>query len=751
MEWANYDLPLVKGWKFHLGEIERWKQIPITLSHETSKAGGEIKELDLFGERTKWKPVDLPHDWLVEQPYDKAAYPAGGFKKRGTGWYHLSFELPKIPIGNARLVFDGVLGNCVVYVNGVAAVRNFSGYNRFSCEVGDYLLPGRENSLALYVDARRWEGWWYEGAGLYRPVRIEFRGALCFEREKAFLCGKKKNDCWSVVTQLQVVGLNGGEGASISVCLMDEEGRTVGEKILAAREATDIQIPIPNAKLWSPEDPYLYTVLYRLTANGEVIDSFEKQIGLRTVEWKKDEGMYLNGRPYKVKGICCHQDHAGVGAAVTKEIMEYRLSVLKELGVNAYRCAHHAPPEELLTLCDKIGILVMVENRHFAVSEDVLRQLDSLVYLSRNHPSVFMYSLFNEEPWQKEERGRRIAAKMRQRILTLDNTRAIIGAQNGGTLEKSNASDSLDIIGINYFLADYEKTHWRTPDKVILGTENCPTYATRGVYKTVQEKQIFANYGDEWGDFSESLEETMETVLAKPYVAGCFAWCGFDYRGEPTPYGWPSVISHWGFCDNCGFLKDTAWLLAAWYQEKLTVHLLPHWNWKKGETVRVCAYTNGDTAELFLNGRSLGEKTVNRRRAEWKIPFEKGAICVRVRRGNEEAFAEVKTAGRSTRILLENVTTVGPDKSAYIINVQAADSAGVTVPDYSGSISFALTGGRILGVGNGDPNNHSGEKADRIKLFHGRAQIIITADTESLRVSGKSMQDAIIRFREMNE
>ena len=751
MESANYDLQLRKGWKFHTGEIKRLEKIGIGLSHETCQAGGAVRELDLSGQQTKWSEVDLPHDWLTEQPFDRTADPAGGYKKRGTGWYYLSFQLPDSRIERARLVFEGVLGKSTVYVNGVTAARNFSGYNRFSCEIGDYLLPGGENTIALHVDARRWEGWWYEGAGLYRPVYIEFRGNVSFDGEKCFLRTVKSGTGFSVVPQLRINGAESENGVTVAACLKDAAGKVIARCDAAAKPVTQMDLPVEKPELWSPEAPCLYTLFCELRKDGKRIDSFCKPVGLRTVRWEKEKGMLLNDEPCRIKGICCHQDHGGVGAALTKEIMEYRLSRLKELGVNAYRCAHHPPSESFLELCDRMGMLVMVENRHFSVSEDVLEQLDSMVYVSRNHPSVFLYSLFNEEPWQKEERGRRIASKMRQRIMSLDDTRAITGAQNGGVLEKRNASDALDVIGINYFLGDYEAAHRRTPDKVILGTENCPTYATRGVYITDREKQIYANYGDEWGSFSESLEETMEAVLRKSYVAGCFAWCGFDHRGEPTPYGWPSVKSHWGFCDDCGFPKDTAYLLASWYREALSVHLLPHWNWKKGEQVRVCAYTNGQSVELFLNEKSLGEKTVCRNRVEWEVPFEKGTLRAVARRGGAEVYDEVHTPKKEAALLVEDVTPQRPDIAARIVNISAVDEAGVTVPDFCGLARFTLRGGRILGIGNGDPNDHHREKASFIKLFHGRAQIIVSADTEQLTVRCGKLPAAVTRFSEKNK
>lgn len=746
MDTANYDMYLNEGWKFHLGELERLTEIPIGISHHCCKAGGALREWDFWKEDAVWKNVILPHDWQTELPLQEKENAAGGFKQRGTGWYYLKFELPKTGIEHADLIFDGVLGNSAVYVNGVIAGRNFSGYNRFSMEIGDYLLPGAENELAVYVDARKIEGWWYEGAGIYRPVHIAFRPYMRFDAEKCFVRCEKQNEKWLVAAELCVSEVDAaGDKVVVTATLQDHNGCTVAVAEALAESLTEIRLPVPEPKLWSPEEPYLYTLLCELKKDGIVTERFFKKTGLRTIEWIANKGMFLNGKHYPVKGICCHQDHAGVGAAVPKELMEYRIVSLKKLGVNAYRCAHHAPSEELLDICDRLGMLVMVENRHFAVSEDVLKQVDALVYLSRNHTSVFLYSLFNEEPWQKEERGKRIAEKLRQRIRALDATRAITGAQNGGTLAKSNASDVLDVIGVNYFLADYDATHERTPDKVMIGTENCPTYATRGVYTSDPEKQIFANYGEEWGRFSESLEETMETVFAKPYAAGCFAWCGFDHRGEPTPYGWPSVISHWGFQDECGFPKDTAYLLAAWYREDLCVHVMPHWNWKPGENVRVCAFTNGDTAELFLNGRSLGVRNVERKRAEWSVSYEPGELRVCAVKDGKEVWDKVQTAEEAAVLKIEDVGKA-PDSRIRILNISATDKKGVLVPDCADEITIEVPEGSILGVGNGDPNSHHDQKSETISLFHGRAQVILKGGAENFTLHCKGLSEVHTRI-----
>ena len=734
MKTANYNLVLDKGWKFHLGQVKRFSDLQQFEVYTACKAGGALGNKDIFVNKNYWQDINVPHDWQVELPLDPGAVSALGYKRRGEGWYYITFKLPENPIENARLVFDGVLGQSVVYVNGTVAVRNFSGYNRFTCEIGSYLLPGEENMIAMYVDASVWEGWWYEGAGLYRPVYIEFREEIHFDSYDCFIRGQEKEGAWEVAADLKILGLTKEEDVNVRISLKNPEGAMVHSYEGKAENAMELTIPVENPILWSPESPELYAFVCELMKGAEVLETLRVSVGLRTITWCPDTGMHLNGKPYTVKGICCHQDHAGVGVATSAELIEYRISRLKEFGINAYRCAHHAPTEEFLEICDRLGMMVMSENRHYSVSEDVLKQLESMVKLSRNHPCVFIYSLFNEEPWQEQERGYRMARQMRQHLLALDDTRAVTAAMNGGVLTGSNASDALDVVGINYFLFDYDKCHERTPDKAILGTENCPTFATRGEYFTDDVKQVYNSYGDHWASFGESIEECMSCVEEMEYNAGCFAWSGFDYYGEPEPLVWPSVIYQGGIMDLCGFEKDTAYELAAWYKEELNVHLMPHWNWNPGDEVRVCAFTNAETAELFVNGRSVGEKKVNLRRAEWKVPFEAGSIKVKVRKGEEELFEEIHTAGAPAKLVVEDVTPKTEGNRIHIINVSVTDENGILISDFSERVYFDVRKIKILGVGNGNPNGHQPNVASDIELFHGRAQLIVTAGEGTLTV-----------------
>ena len=712
MECTNSEIKLDRWW-FHLGEAKRFSRLDHNAYYLACKAGGAMGDIEIFKNENEWKSVSVPHDWLTEVEVNENEAPAGGYKKRGSAWYYTTVSLDK-PFETSRLVFGGVLGVCEIYINGTLACRNFSGYNRFYCDASDYFTSG-ENLIAVHVNAEVWEGWWYEGAGIYRPVTLEAYNGAHIITEDTFVRGEQIDGRWYLIGDIAV-----SSPCEVTSVLKDADGKAV----LTAK-GTSLREPVSTPSLWSPDKPYLYTL--EVMAEGS---TYSQKIGFRNIEWDVKRGMLLNGERCRIKGICCHQDHAGVGSATGKTVTEYRIKKLKALGVNAYRTAHHAPSEELLEICDRLGMLVMVENRHFNTSPDTMAQIDSLVKLSRNHPSAFLYSLFNEELWQSEERGLKMALRMRERILELDKTRPVTAAMNGGVLTGENASDALDVIGINYFIADYEKCHDRTPNKVIIGTENCPTFATRGVYEASADRQEWSSYGDKWADtFSESLDVTMKAYSDHRFNAGCFVWSGFDYRGEPQPYEWPSIASHWGSMDLCGFEKDIAYHLAGYYKKDLFVHLLPHWNHEEGDKVRVCAFTNGYNVKLYLNGRFYKEQKAVNHRAEFTVPFEKGSIRAVV--DGLQGFAEDKVWTAEGFDSLSFDITEGEDMR--IIDITAVDRYGIPVPNEESVIEAS---GDILGVGNGNPNSHHLDKGNKISLFHGKAQIIAHGEI-AVKCNGK--------------
>lgn len=730
---ANYDIKLNGNWLFRDGDFSRRENMVGAEYHASSKAGGALRHLKGFNDRSLWREVVLPHDWLTEHPIDESADATAGCKRRGTAWYRKFFFLPDEEIESAELVFDGVLGECQVYVNGVLAKRNFSGYNRFSCEIGDYLLRGVENDVAIFVDARRHEGWWYEGAGIYRPVTLFLRGYSHIVKKDCFV--RTKGD--RVIADVRFTG-KGTVKADLKNC----GGETVASAESVGEGGVSFKMHTDKPLRWSPESPELYTLTVSFEQDGKEIDRAAFSVGFRDIEWTGDKGMLLDGEPYQIKGICAHQDHSGLGAAVYEDVEEYRITRLKSLGANAYRCAHHAPSESLLDICDRLGMLVLVENRHFDVCEDTLSQVDALVKLARNHPCVFAYCAFNEEPWQSEERGKRIAAGLRDRIRALDGTRAVTAAQNGGVLLRCNASEALDIVGINYNLDVYEACHALCPEKPMMGTENSPTFATRGVYKTDRSAQVFCDDGSEYpADFSQPLCETMAAVEKSPFVAGCFIWSGFDHGGEPNPFEYPSVSSHWGFLDNCGFDKNIANLLRAYYLEEPFLRFAAFANEPDDGLKRIIAFTNVDFCELFAGGASFGKKEVKNRTAEWKIPANEEDIYIIAEKNGEIIHKKRNAFGKKTALSVVDANPRKDNAQIRILNVSVIDEDGNTVLSENGELKID---GNILGIGNGDPNAHRDDKADRIRLFNGMAQVIAPA-RGNLTLTYEGLNSLIIR------
>ena len=734
-------LQLERGWKFCYGDVKRWERVNHDVCYQTTKIGYEIGTLDVFLNQNEWIDINVPHDWNTVQIAHPDNHPSNGFKPRGVGWYYNEFNVPEYENDSCVLLeFEGIMGESVVYVNGVLAARNESSYTGFAFDISDYILQGQKNMIVVSVDNTRWEGWWYEGAGIYRPVQIYIKPAVHFEHMKTFVSPKLQDGNWDIKLRFMLEN-SGDRENDVSICarIVDAEGNCSAvfevDSEVFSYSKTEVfgELILETPELWSPERPYLYALESNLMVNGECVECEITPFGVRDIQWT-DHGMFINGSLTPVRGICCHQDHVGVGIAVTKSLIRFRITKLKAMGCNAYRCAHHNPSKYLLEVCDELGMLVMAENRHFRSSEEVMLQLDQLTLQSRNHPSVFLYSLFNEEmPWQSEPRGRKVAARMLRRIHLYDNTRAITAAMNGGVLTKENASDVLDVGGMNYFIDDYTNYAVRRPGHPLLGTENGPLYATRGIYKDDAKVQVYNAYGLTTAFFGQRLQETLEAVEAAPHVAGLFVWGGFDYRGEPQPFEWPSVFSHWGLTDNCGFEKDTFYMLKSYYNnaEDLMVHLLPHWNWKEGEIVRVCAMTNCDTVQLFVNDVLQGEKNVVRRRAEWEVPYAPGSIRIKAVKGEEVCIDEIYTAGAPAKL---EVIDVAPDKDfdSSIINVFLQDAAGIYVPrrENDREVHFEVLEGELIGSGNGDPNGIQPDVTPDIHTFCGCCQAIVRPNAE---------------------
>jgi len=761
---ARERLLLDLGWKFHPGDLPVDSgPIPLNETYLATQAGGALGAAAACYDDSGWRDVDLPHDWQVEQPFDRNANASHGFKPRGIGWYRRMFPLAEEDRGRYLAIeFGGVATHCTVWFNGTRVAHNFCGYTPFRVDVSELAWYGdRLNSLAVRVDADAWEAWSYEGAGIYRHVRLIRTDPLHVAQWGTCVQPvRRKPGEWD--TPIEVTVENSGHAPrafEVVSTLYSPDGRPIGEVSTPgqaparARTVVKQNIPARNLALWDIQSPRTHTLKTRILSEGRVVDDYDTSFGYRTFRFDPNEGFFLNDRPVKIKGLCCHQDHAGVGAAVPDAVHDFRVRRLKEMGANAYRTAHHPPDEALLDACDRHGLLVLDENRNFGSSSDVLRQLRTMVLRDRNRASVFLWSIFNEESFQGASVGRRLAEVMRAEVKKLDPTRPVTAAMCGGILSEQGVGEAVDVLGVNYRVDDYEPYHERHPDTPILNTESCAIRSTRGVYETEPGSKYFASYDDAHTEFGRSGREGWRQAVTRPYVMGYFIWSGFEYRGEPSPHRWPCVHSTYGLLDTCGFAKEEFHLHRALWKAEPIAHLLPHWTWpgREGQEIRVLCFTNGETAELFVNGTSCGEQEVDPfTMPSWQVPYAPGTLRVEARKGGKAFAADtVETAGTpvAVRLTPDRPRLRADGQDALPVAVSAVDAEGRAVPTAAHRVDFELEGpGRIIGVGNGDPTCHEADKGRTRSLFNGLCQVIVQAGSESgvirLRASAEGLAEA---------
>ena len=448
---------------------------------------------------------------------------------------------------------------------------------------------------------------------------------------------------------------------------------------------------------------------------GKIVDQVETEFGIRTVAFDADKGFLLNGQPYVLKGTCNHQDHAGVGVALPDRLQYFRIAKLKEMGDNAYRCSHNPPTPELLEACDRLGMLVMDENRLLGSDAQNMERMERLIRRDRNHPSVAIWSIANEEfTVQYQPVGGRVGATMQRRVQQLDPTRPVTCAANMGD-EYRGINPVIEVRGWNYHIGtnSMDTYHAAHPQQPNVGTEQASTVSTRGIYANDKARGYVSAYDDNKTEWSNLAEEWWPFFAARPWLSGGFIWTGFDYRGEPTPYSWPCINSHFGVLDTCGFPKDNFYYYQAWWSDKTVLHLLPHWNWpgKEGQEIDVRCFSNCEEVELFLNGQSLGRQTMKKNsHLRWQVKYATGTLSARGFKGGKQVAEEkIETTGAATAVQLTpdraTIHADGEDVSVFTVSIR--DAAGRVVPTAGNSVRFKLDGpGKIIGVGNGDPSCH---------------------------------------------
>ena len=686
-----------------------------------------------------WRRLDLPHDWAVEAPFAANGSHSHGYKAIGgkfpeasVGWYRKSFFVPESDLGRRISVeFDGIFRDSVVWINGHYLGREPSGYASFSRDLTDYLNYGGNNVIAVRVDATMEEGWFYEGAGIYRHVWLAKTNPLHVARHGTFVTSElKEND--ALVTARATLVNDGAVETTFDVnqSIVDTGGKTVAagqvkQVSLASGDSKELscEIKVPNPALWSIESPTMYKLVTTINSAGSEVDRYETPFGIRTIRFDPNEGFFLNGKHVKLLGTNNHQDHAGVGAALPDALQEFRIARLKEMGSNAYRCSHNPPTPELLDACDRLGMVVLDENRLMGTNAEHLELLKQMILRDRNHPSVIAWSLGNEE-WSIEGNitGARIASTMQAYAKRLDPTRGTTVAISGGW--GGGISTVLDVMGYNYITGGGKNTdqhHAKFPNQSGMGTEETTTRQTRGIYFDDRPKAhmapVLEQSGANQGMSSGNMEKEWQYYDQRPYLAGLFYWTGFDYRGEPNPFSYPAVSSQFGILDTCGLPKDSFYYLKSWWTDQPVLHIYPHWNWpgKEGREINVMCFSNCDEVELFLNGESLGKKTMSKNsHIEWNVKYQPGTLLARgYKNGKEKAIYTNATNGDPAAIVLVPYrSTIKADgEDVAVITVQINDAQGRFVPTAGNEIAFALQGpGKIIGVGNGDPSSHEPDR-----------------------------------------
>ena len=740
------------GWKFQFGNgTDPAKDLGFGNTQEDFSKTDNFKFARVGYDDSKWRSLNLPHDWAVELPFvwDDTLAPHG-FKPLGrrypetsVGWYRREFDVPASDAGRRIAVeFDGAFRDVLVFVNGCFIGRNDNGYAPFRFDITDFLAVGAKNCIVVRVDASFGDGWFYEGAGLYRHVWLTKSDALHLGKWDSTV-RPKATDGKAVNLELATIVVNEGknfEKAAVSWEILDAAGKTVAAADAPA-QVIDVDgkvsfaaaAKLSDPALWSVDTPNLYTAIVTVKTVDETRDAERVTFGVRFLRFEADHGFFLNDQPLKIQGTCNHQDHAGVGAALPDRMQAFRIGVLQGMGCNAVRTSHNMPTPELVEACDRMGMMMMCETRQMSSSPEGLAQLEVMIKRYRNSPSIIIWSIGNEE-WrlqgEQAEEGAKIAATMVERCHELDPTR-VVGAAVNGDNEKG-VSNPLDIVGFNYVLKYPDVFHKEHPKRPIYGSETASTISQRGCYQTDPLRNTLSAYDVNHTVWSQLAEEWWTFYATREWEAGGFAWTGFDYRGEPTPYGWPSINSNFGIVDMCGFPKDNFFYYKAWWTKEPVLHLFPHWTWegREGEEIPVWVHSNLDEVELFLNGKSQGRQKVPRLGlVEWKVRYEAGAIEARGWKDGKLVLTERReTTGpiAALRLTADRTAIRSDGEDVVVLTVDALDSAGRALPTADNMISFKVTGeGALIGVGNGDPNCHESDKEPRRSLYNGLAQAIV--------------------------
>lgn len=767
-------------WRFHRGEVPE----AVFASFDDSA----------------WRRVDVPHDYVVEEPFTEKNpvprvetlrpdwYWLHGFLPTHPAVYRKTFTLPAATTGKRLwLEFDGVFSNSHYWVNGQLVGGEYSGYTRSRFDITAAAKPGAENTIVVQIDPR-YDGWWYEGGGIYRHVRLIAVDPIHIAPDGVFVAPRladpgdgSRADATAVVQTEITNTTTASRQVKVGSEVVDAEGRVVAtaasvhELGAGSRQRVTHEIAMPQAALWSPLNPYLYRLRSTVTAGDKVVDQVETRFGVRHVRFDAQRGFFLNGKPLKLQGVNLHQDHAGVGVAVPDRLFTWRLERLKEVGCNAIRLSHNPVTPFLLDECDRLGFLVIAENRHLGdtytdqtpkeTKTVEHRDLSALVLRDRNHPSIILWSLCNEQWIQGSPEAAAMVRAMGQRVRELDPTRPVSAALNGGFDAPAGMGSALDVIGINYNPGVYDGVHALFPGKPIVASEIASEIGTRGIYATERWDDYFGDrargyvsaYSITAGPAGQTVEKAWPPVMEREFIGGGFVWAAFDYKGEPRPFGWPVVNCHYGFMDLCGFPKDSYYYYKAWWTDGPVLHLFPHWNWsgREGQEISVWVHSNCDEVELFLNGVSQGKQTVTPlRHLEWKVRYTPGSLIAKGSRkgAHLEARRETTGAPAAIRLAADRNVLFADNADLAVVTVEIIDAQGRVVPTAGNKVAFSLSGpGKLIGVGNGDPTCLEPDQGTSRSAFNGLAQALVQTRRDAgeiaLRADAEGLVGAVLVLR----
>lgn len=742
-----------------------------------------------------WRVLDLPHDWSIEGSFSKD-HPAtfsGGALPGGIGWYRKTFTLPVTDKGRKIYIeFDGIYCNSEVWINGHYLGKRANGYISFQYDCTQYLHFDKPNLVAVKVDnSLQPNSRWYSGSGIYRHVWLTTLNNTHIDHWGTFVRSKNITNASTdlqVETKLRNEAMHNRELQLITTIYDREKKKVVDDRkeftaVHGAAVPVEQTLSISDPHLWSVNDPYCYTIESVLMDGNTELDRYSTTHGIRYFSMDKDSGFFLNGDPLKIRGVCNHHDLGALGAAVNTRAIERQLEILKAMGCNGIRTSHNPPAPELLELCDKMGFIVMDETfdmwrkrkTRFDYSmywdDDHQRDIRDHILRDRNHPSVFFWSIGNEivEQWG-DSTGMAIALELSSIVRSLDSTRIVVAASNEpGRHNNLIRSGMSDVVGFNYNHGQWKNFHRLWPGKKLLITESTSALATRGYY----DKRPFdsvrrwpqrwdlplvgGNAGNTvsaydhvsapWGT---THEESLSLLENNSLVSGMYIWTGFDYLGEPTPYTWPSRSSYFGIIDLAGFPKDVYYLYQSVWTSKPVLHIYPHWNWKRGDTVDIVAYYNqADEVELFLNGKSLGSQSKENEKlhVKWRVPFVAGTLKAISRKAGKTILTnEIKTASAPATLQLtaDRKSIAADGKDLSFITVKIFDKKGTLVPDAKDLVQFSVSGGGVIaGVDNGDPVSHERFKASQRKLMAGMALVIVQSSGKPGSISITAKVDGL--------